>query len=528
MLKKFGFLFILTITAILYFSYLWNIDLWNPDEPRYVEVAREMLSLKNFIIPHLNGEVYNHKPPLFFWAIAFVFKIFNNQSEWVARLIPAISGLLIVILTFLYAKSIFKNFQTGLFSAIVLSTTVAMVHLSRRCNIDTFFALFILISMILLHYFIEKNKKIYLFSSFFFQGVATLIKGPLGFIIPILTLLGYSIFAKDKKNITKSNLLLCFLILISTILLWFIPAYIFGGKEFIETIIFKHVLKRYAEGVNHPRSFFYYFYIFPLDFMPWSFFIPAIFLKGIIKYDKKIDKKLIWFLCWFFIPFFFLCLSSEKRGLYLLPLYPAFAIIFGYAFSNNNLEKEKLFNIPYSILIFLLGLSALGSEIFYFVKLKQINPILTVSTALAFWIAVFLFQYRKKLHFKIKIFSIYIVSASILFSIYGFIFPIFNNAKSSKIFLKEINIKNYENVVFYGYLHPGFNFYLKKDHLNFIKGVEKLKKEVFQNKPKFIIMKEKEYLKNKQTLTKILTDYKILKKRRLGHRTLIIFARRTP
>ncbi len=525
MLKRFSLFLLIILTGVLYFSFLGSIDLWNPDEPRYVEVAREMIALKNYIIPHLNGEIYGHKPPLFFWAIAFMFKIFHSQSEWVARLVPALSGFLIVILTFFYAKSIFKDFKVGLFSSFVLSTTVSMVHLSRRCNIDTFFSLFILISIIFLHSYINNNKKTFLFISIFFQGIATLIKGPLGFLIPFFTYFGYLFFTNDRKKLKETPWLISFIILILTILLWFIPAYISGGKEFIETIILKHVLKRYAEGVNHPRSFFYYFYIFPLDFMPWTFFLPVAFIKGIFNSNKKIDKKIIWFLCWFFIPFIFLCFSTEKRGLYLLPIYPAISIILGYSFSKFNFTNEKLFEIPYTILIFLLGILSLGIEIFYFIKIKNINPVLTVITAICFWVAVFFFHYRKKINFKIKILSIYFVTVLLLFSIYGYIFPIFNNIKSPKVFLKKLKIQNYNNVVFYGYLHPGFNFYLKKNHLNLIKELNQLKKVVESQYPDFIILKEKEFKKYENKFKEILKNYKIIKKERLGHRKLIIFKR---
>ena len=522
MAKRILFYIVFAITIILYFSYLNSIDLWNPDEPRYVEVAREMISLKNFIVPHLNGEVYAHKPPIFFWAIAFMFKIFHSQKEWVARLVPAISGLLTVLLTFLYAKNIFKNFQIGIFSAIVLSTTVSMVHLSRRCNIDTFFTLFILISIILLHIYVEKHKKSYLFLSMFAQGIATLIKGPLGFLIPFLTFVGYIFFTKEKEKFKNTPIFICLLILIGTLLLWFIPVYIYGGKEFVETIIFKHVFKRYAEGVNHPRNFFYYFYMFPIDFMPWTFFMPVVFAKGLFKKYEKIDKRLIWFLCWFFITFIFLSFSREKRGLYLLPIYPACAIIFGYAFSNFNFTSKKLFEIPYKLLIILLAALSLTIEIFYFVKIKEINPLLTVISAVAFWTSIFMFQYRKKFNFKIKIFGVYFISALLFFSIYGFIFPLFNSVKSPKAFLEKVKIKNFNNVVFYGYLHPGFNFYLKKNHLNLVKGKNSLKIFIKNKHPEYVILKEKEFKRDKRLKT-ILKDYVLIKKIRLGHRKLLIF-----
>jgi 4-amino-4-deoxy-L-arabinose transferase-like glycosyltransferase len=98
------FFILIVFTGVLYFGYLNVLDLFNPDEPRYVEVAREMVLLKNYLIPHLNGAIYSHKPPLFFAAMAFLFNIFGEFKEWIARLIPALSGFLTVIITYFYAS----------------------------------------------------------------------------------------------------------------------------------------------------------------------------------------------------------------------------------------------------------------------------------------------------------------------------------------------------------------------------------------------------------------------------------------
>ena len=109
MRKNIFYLIIPVLTAILYFAYLGNIDLWNPDEPRYCEVVREMFSLKQFLVPHLNGQIYGDKPPLFFWSMAGFVTLFHSMKEWVLRLTPAISGFLTVILTFIYSKKLFDK-----------------------------------------------------------------------------------------------------------------------------------------------------------------------------------------------------------------------------------------------------------------------------------------------------------------------------------------------------------------------------------------------------------------------------------
>ena len=83
--------FLVIFTGFLFVFDLGNRDLWAPDEPRYAQVAREMLENKNFILPHLNGEVYPDKPPLLFWLIDLFSIPFKTVTEFSARLPSALA-----------------------------------------------------------------------------------------------------------------------------------------------------------------------------------------------------------------------------------------------------------------------------------------------------------------------------------------------------------------------------------------------------------------------------------------------------
>jgi len=337
--------------------------------------------LKQFIVPHLNGNIYGDKPPLFFWAMAFFVKLIGSMKEWVFRLTSAISGFLIVVVTYFYSKKMF-NKLTGFYSAAILSTAYLMAHLSRRCNIDTFFALLILISIITLHFGVEREKRLYFYISCFFQGLAIITKGPLGFIIPLFTLIGYLIFKKDREGFKKIPWITGGIILLIPVIFWLLPATIIAGKEYTYNLIMNHVIHRFEHGRAHPHNFFYYFYQFPLDFMPWTLFLPFIFIKG--KIDFK-NKSLIWLICWFAINFLFLSISKEKRGLYLLPIYPAFAMIMGYLLSEIKESELKLFKIPACILIGISGLLGIVEPTAYFIWTKKFNLALSIMGPPDWW-----------------------------------------------------------------------------------------------------------------------------------------------
>ena len=97
-------LLLLTLAfGALYFALLGGNALSNPDESRYSEIPREMLATGDFVTPKLNGVNYFEKPPLLYWAVAACFAVFG-QNEWAARIMPALSGLFGVLLTYAAAR----------------------------------------------------------------------------------------------------------------------------------------------------------------------------------------------------------------------------------------------------------------------------------------------------------------------------------------------------------------------------------------------------------------------------------------
>ncbi len=514
-------LFIVIFTGFLYFGYLGVLGLWNPDEPRYVEVAREMVSLKNFIIPHLNGFVYHHKPPMFFWSIAFFFQIFGETKEWIARLAPALSGFFTVIITYFYASKIFDK-KIGALSALILLTSLNMFHLSRRCNIDTMFTLFILIAVILLHFGILHKEKMtkYFLLSCFFQGLGIITKGPLAFIFPFLTLIGYIFFTNNKEIFKKAPWFRGLIIILAVTAAWLLPAALAGGKEYFYAIVFKQTVSRYAHGMNHPRNFFYYFYTFPLDFLPWSLFFPLIFFRGILNKKFKPDTRLTWFFCWFIINFIFMCFSTEKRGLYLLPLSPAVAIFSAYYLLKFKFTNDKFFKIPFFILITALILSAVLFPVFFYQKTGEINVVLTVLSAICFWIGIFSLKFYKNLGYDLKLFLIAVMWGIGIFNVHSFLFPLANTYKSPKAFIQRMNgiETNWDNILFFNYYNGGFNFYLNRNKINNTRNINELKKYIGE-KIRVIIVKKQSV----KDIKKYLKNYKFLKKDKIGHRKFYIF-----
>src|SRR4030042_2218491 len=161
------------------------------------------------------------------------------------------------------------------------------------------------------------------------MALATLVKGPVGFILPLLVSLIYLATQRDWKGIKRMRLLPGMLLMIVIVLSWYAPAVWTGGKDFLNQTLMGHTIDRFAAGWSKVRPFYYYLYNFPADFMPWVLFLPAALVYGYSSEVFKKRKEFLFLLVWFVVIFLFFSLSKGKRPLYLLPLYPAASLMIG-------------------------------------------------------------------------------------------------------------------------------------------------------------------------------------------------------
>lgn len=332
-------IFLIGFCFILYFFNLGQWDLWVPDEPKYAQVAKEMVDGGDWILMHFNGEVYGDKPPLFFWLIALSSYLWQGFTSFSVRFPSALFGTLTVLLTFFLGGRLYSS-RTGLFSALILATSLHFAHLSTRANIDATLTFFTTASFVcfFLWYQYDKGEEIHhkrtirnflIYGFYVSMAFATLTKGPIGFVLPLLVSFIYLLIQKDYREIKRMKLLPGILLLLAIVLAWYGPAVSLGGKAYLEQNLFKHTTEAYSKGWTHPQPIYYYLYRFPMCFMPWILFLPAAIVHGFSKMTIGNRKGFLFLLVWCIVIFTFFSLSKSKRELYLLPLYPAASLIVG-------------------------------------------------------------------------------------------------------------------------------------------------------------------------------------------------------
>jgi asparagine N-glycosylation enzyme membrane subunit Stt3 len=513
--KEFGQLFqkpriqlliLLVFCSLLFIFGVGRWDLWNPDEPRYAQVAKEMVERGDWILMHVNGNTYEDKPPLFFWLIALSSFLWQGFTSFSVRFPSAFLSTLTVLLTFFLGKKLYGS-RAGFLSALILATSFEFAYLSTRANIDATLTFITTASILLFLQWYQhskaegsddKNKgRLSIYGFYIGMGLATLVKGPVGFILPLLVSLVYLLLLKDWKAIKKMRLLTGMILFTAIVLSWYLPAVLKGGQDFLSQTLFHQTIERFAKGTSHIRPVYYYLSNFPVDFLPWFLFLPGAVVYGFSKRREGISKDFLFLLLWFIVIFLFFSFSKGKRAIYLLPLYPAASLLVG-RFWDDYLSGSSRFSVReawitspvylFIVIFFLMGIflylapavanfslepttskilkvivkgAGLGAKYLSYVPRWSVIPLIFLLVGSAT-----LLSFAHGLKYKSLVFMLIVATVGIGF-FYGtrMIFPLVNPYKSARFISEEIieKMKTGGRLVIYGDTGSAgtsqFNFY---------------------------------------------------------------------
>ena len=358
---------------VFYFFALDRSELRTRDEIRYAQVAREIVEGGDWVSLHLNGHPYWDKPPLFFWMIAFSSYLWQGFSSFSARFPSAFFGTLTVLMVFFIGKILYDS-RVGFLSGLILATSFEFARFSTRANIDatlTFFTTASFFSFLQWYRWQKegsaRQKDVRRLSIYGFYGsmaLATLTKGPIGFIFPLMASLVFLLMQKDWRGIRGMCLLSGLGLFLAIVLSWYLPAAFKGGQIFLNETLFHQTVDYYSTGWDHPKPIYFYLTNFPADFLPWSLFLPGAMVYGYFEWARGRREEVLFVFTWFIVIFLFLSFSGAKRNLYLLPLYPAASLIVSklwgdFIFSQMKDFRREWISWPFyglTGLVFVLGL----------------------------------------------------------------------------------------------------------------------------------------------------------------------------
>lgn len=322
--------FLALLFGTVYLQLLGRLPFLEPDEGRYAEIPREMLESGDFITPFLNYVKYFEKPPLIYWLNALSMKLLG-QNEFAARLPSALCGVLTILFVYVLGRKLFGRRQ-GLVAALILGSSAGFMIQNRMILTDiplTFTLTAALGCFILAAREGERRAGLYYHLFYVFAALAVLAKGLIGMVLPGGVIFFYLLLTWRWRLLREMRLptgLLLFLLVGAP---WFLLVSL-KNPEFARFFFIHEHFERFLTKVHGRYQPFWFFVpIMLVGMLPWSVLIPASF-RGVWKErrDAGGDGRL-YLATWFILIFLFFSKSNSKLIPYILPVYPAAALLIG-------------------------------------------------------------------------------------------------------------------------------------------------------------------------------------------------------
>ncbi len=349
-----------------------QLGLVGADEPRYAQIAREMLAAHSNdchevharIIPHslrpadlrasytclmggtvtpiLYGKPWLEKPALYYWRTMGFYKELG-VSDWSARIASATGALALIILAFLHLK----RFRPGghLDAALIMVSTVAIVAFARGASTDMQLAAPFCIGMLGWYAWYETGKKFWLFDLYFFGAAATLAKGPVAPFMALGIICLFLGLRKEWSALRRTIWIPGVILYLVMVLPWYIAVQR-RNPTFFNEFFWQHNLERYTTNLyQHHQPFYYYLVVLILGLMPWTALSLRALVDGLqistaewkarfkpqryVGHVRAGDAFPEFLVLWALFPIIFFSFSGSKLPGYILPSIPPLAILTG-------------------------------------------------------------------------------------------------------------------------------------------------------------------------------------------------------
>ena len=328
------------VLAICYFFFFFGLGafgLVGADEPRYAQIAREMLARHDWIVPTLNGKPWLEKPVLLYW------KMMNSYSllgvyDWAARVPAAAHAMALVLAIFFFMRRF--RYTSELDAAMIAASSAGMIGFGRGASTDMLLSAHFAFAMMCWWTWRQSGKKLWLLLFYGFLGVGALAKGPVAPALAVLVVGAYAACRRDGKIFLRSLSIPGFLLFFAISLPWYFSVQ-HRVPQFFRVFFLEHNLERFGTNLyQHSQPFWYYIPVFLLATLPWTVFtLPALVESGrnLLRRSQansessaanSADDGLTSFLLiWVLIPIVFFSISRSKLPGYILPSIPAAALL---------------------------------------------------------------------------------------------------------------------------------------------------------------------------------------------------------
>lgn len=313
--------------GFFFFFGLAFFGLIGADEPRYAQVAREMLARHDWITPTLGGKPWLEKPPLFYWQAMLAYGLFG-VSDWAARLPSAVDATLMVVATYLFLQRFRPGFQLD--GALMTASAAGIIGFARAASTDMPLAATFTIALLAWFAWYESESRRFLALFYCFLALGMLAKGPVAPLFAAVIIVIFAAATRDYRLLGRTLWVPGILLFCVLGFPWHIAVQI-KNPEFFRIFVLQHNLARFGTNLyHHPEPFWYYVPVTLLGLIPWTVFVVASLAervrvwwtarRQILDSERALDVFLV---IWLAVPVAFFSLSQSKLPGYIVPALPA-------------------------------------------------------------------------------------------------------------------------------------------------------------------------------------------------------------
>jgi 4-amino-4-deoxy-L-arabinose transferase-like glycosyltransferase len=459
---------LVALTLVMFFLNLGGGYLWDIDEGMHAATSKDMVMTGDWVTPTFNGEPFFDKPPLFNWFAALAYLVLGF-TEFAARLPSALCGMGAVLLTYFFGRRMIGS-GAAFLGAVALATSLEYFLMSRAVVHDMTLAFFVTLALFSFYraYDDERRRTRSLMLFYVGIGFGILAKGPLGVVLPGVVIVPFLLLRRDLPFLRTMKLGWGALIVTAISLPWYLLAGL-GHDSFFGTFILNQNLGYFLSSESrHAKPFHYYIRVVVVGLLPWSFYLLLAVARR-IRRPMQSGPAYLFVLLWFLCGFAFFSVASSKLPTYVLPLFPAAALLVGRLWKELTDAPDRPLRV--GVLCSQLAGVVLGlSAVFYLwfrVRLDpEIGPHLPLS--LVYFVTAWILSsaaWTSFLAFRKSyrgLFRAQVVLAGLVLLFFTFVVaPGLNPFRSSKVAALEYDrlLPPGEEMVFYRWVRDSALFY---------------------------------------------------------------------
>ena len=314
--------------AFLFYFGLSAFGLVGADEPRYAQIAREMLERHDLVTPTLYGKPWLEKPPLYYWRAMETYWAVG-VSDWAARLPSATAASFMVVVIYFFLRRFRPGAQLN--GALMTAACVGVIGFARGAGTDILLAAAFVVGMLAWFTWYAGGRRLWLVFFYFFMALGMLAKGPVALVLAALIIVIFALVGRDARLLTRTLWLPGILLFLAVSLPWYVAVQL-QNPQFLREFILQHNLGRFATNLYHHRQPFWYFVpVLLLGVMPWTALVIAGWVETIRGWHGqpgvRKDTLAKFLLIWTAVVVVFFSMSASKLPGYILPAVPACTVL---------------------------------------------------------------------------------------------------------------------------------------------------------------------------------------------------------